>query len=237
MKKKSTKKVLLVVIAMFIAILAGAGFWIHNALFSYDPLVEKQILDQFGEDFFDFDWDLVLPPANDDDVIDQTNPPSGSDSAADPGTGTESNPAETTEPPEPTEPPAEDNDNDTAPQPPAPDPVTMESIVAKYETRLKALEAQALEKLDALFNAAVAEYQEQKEAGTLDKTALANKYIQAGQMLENSADAQFNALLSELESELAAHGFSTAITKEIKSVYNNAKTAKKREFLSKVGSI
>ncbi len=233
MEKNTKSKILVISIVVPIAILAGFGVWIYNALFSYDPLVEKEIIDQFGEGFFDFDLDQALAP-DDDAVIDVTNP-SGSDSTGDLVPGSESNPAEPGETVETTAPPAGDNNNnEPAPQPPTPASVTMESIVAKYESKFKALEAQVLAKLDALFHAAAAEYKEQEKDGTLDKTALYSKYIQAGQKLESSADAQFYALLNELQAELADSGFSTAIISEIESDYKNAKTAKKRELLSQV---
>lgn len=209
------------ILLITVIILGGAAIWIYNAFFTYDPVVERQLQEQFGEEFFNIDTDKLFPVRDDKPSV---NPPDDETSE------NHETPADNS----PTSPPG-DTGTVTNPKPkPKPEPpaITEEFILAKHEPKFLALEQLALERLEILFNAGKAEYIEHVENGTLDRFELANKYIQAGRTLERGIDAMFYSLLEELRQDLLSHNLSTAITKTIESDYKKQKDARRRSFLS-----
>jgi hypothetical protein len=213
------------------AVLIYTGYTVNHFFFKSDPLVEEQLLWQFGDNFFyNFDLDPVQPAGEpEDDVSGEPgvqeaveNPPPESSSDSGPETET-------------TAPPKNDDPKETTPPPTAP-AVTLESIVARYEPKFYTLEAIATERLEQLYQAALEEYRQKKSDGTLNTIELASKYSTAGRMLEKSVDAQFYALLDELREELIANSFPTDIIHDIEQHYKTAKTGRKRELLSRLGN-
>ncbi len=209
------------ILLIAVIILGGAAIWIYNAFFTYDPAVERQLQEQFGEDFFDFDMDKLFPVSDDkplenlpeDETPENPENPTDNSPTSPPGdTGSEPNPKPKPEP-----------------KPPA---ITEEFILAKHEPKFLALEKLALERLETLFNAGKAEYIEHEENGTLNRFELANKYIQAGRTLEKGIDAMFYSLLEELRQDLLSHNLSTAIIETIESDYKKQKDSRRRSFLS-----
>jgi len=109
-------------------------------------------------------------------------------------------------------------------------PARLEDIIAKYEPFFKNLENQAIERLEALFQAALEEYDEQRKRGTLNRFQFTNKYIQAGSLLERQVDASFYMLLGRMETDLIRNNLPTDILQEIEETYTNAKQLKKEEL-------
>jgi hypothetical protein len=110
----------------------------------------------------------------------------------------------------------------------------LESIIAKYAPVFEKLQESAIERLEELYQAAVAEYQEESQAGTLNRFQLANKYLQAGRLLEASVDNAFYALLDGMEKELKKNNLPTAIVSEIESTYEETKKDKKEELFGRL---
>jgi hypothetical protein len=110
----------------------------------------------------------------------------------------------------------------------------LESIIAKYAPVFEKLEESAIERLEELYQAAAAEYQEESQAGTLNRFQLANKYLQAGRLLESSVDNAFYTLLDGMEKELKKNDLPTAIVSEIESAYEETKKDKKEELFGRL---
>jgi hypothetical protein len=108
----------------------------------------------------------------------------------------------------------------------------LEDVIAKYEPLFENLENRALERLEDLFQAALAEYNEKRKSGTINRFQFTNKYIQAGQMLEERVDASFYNLLGRMENELNRNNLPTEILQEIEQTYTTAKQQKKEELFS-----
>jgi hypothetical protein len=110
----------------------------------------------------------------------------------------------------------------------------IESIVAKYAPVFEKLQDSAIERLEELYQAAAAEYQKESEAGTLNRFQLANKYLQAGRLLESSVDKTFYTLLNSMEKELKKNDLPTGIVSEIESAYEETKKDKKEELFGRL---
>ena len=108
------------------------------------------------------------------------------------------------------------------------DDTELEDIIGKYIPVFEFLETQAGRKLDSLVDSALDEYQEQKRDGTYSRLVLANKYIQAGRMLEKQVDKTFYELLGELEKELTRNGYSTDLIREVEKTYKKEKEERKQ---------
>ncbi|MEQ8235471.1 MAG: hypothetical protein ABRQ23_01705 [Syntrophomonadaceae bacterium] len=111
--------------------------------------------------------------------------------------------------------------------------VSEEDIIRKYVPQFQSMEQSANSRLDQLFNTAGQEYRSQKAAGTLDLSALARKYLQAGTKLEAGVNSRFYTLLSAMENELIANHQPTEVIDLIKQDYLQAKAAKRAEMMAK----
>ncbi len=219
--KRLLGKTWLKILLITVIILGGATIWIYNAFSTDDPVVEQQLQEQLGEDFFNIDMDKLFPVSDDKP---SENPPDD-ETPEDPETPADNSP---------TSPPG-DTGSETSLEPkpePKPPAVTVEYILARHEPKFVALEKLALERLETLFSAGKAEYIEHEENGTLNWFELVNKYIQAGRTLEKGIDAIFYSLLEELRQDLLSHNLSTAIIKTIESDYKKQKDSRRRSFLS-----
>ena len=216
MKNKFLKITGLVVI--FVALV---GFWGYNKYFKADPEIQQQLNNQFGEGFFSFDEKTTenLESNNGSKSVDEFN--NKGDSPANLSKEQEEGKTGTTSPPV--------NENTTTKK------ITQDEINANYTPRFKHLQSVALSRLDALYSAAIQEYVQQKNAGTLNRSALAQKYIQAGTRLEASLDSQFYGTLNEMQAELVANNLPTDSVGVIKSEYENAKSGKRSQLLAKIG--
>ncbi len=110
----------------------------------------------------------------------------------------------------------------------------LEGIIAKYEPVFESLQETAEERLEELYQLAIAEYHQKKAAGTFDRFQLANKYLQAGQLLENTVDNAFYDLLENMEIELKHKNLPTEIVSEIEATYKETKQDKKEEIFNRL---
>lgn len=110
----------------------------------------------------------------------------------------------------------------------------LEDVVEKYEPMFENLEKTAINRLEELFQSAVKEYEEQRQARTLDRFQLTNKYINAGRLLEERVDSSFYMLLERMESELERKDLPTDIISDIEKTYKEAKDEKKQELFGRL---
>lgn len=72
-------------------------------------------------------------------------------------------------------------------------------------------------------------------AGSMSAPELIRKYSGMAASLEGACDSRLESLISELESKLAASGGDKSIISEIRAEYQNKKSLKKAELMSKFG--
>jgi len=96
------------------------------------------------------------------------------------------------------------------------------------------LQSVAMSRVDTLYSAAVQEYVQSSKAGTLNRSELIQKYIQAGTRLEASLDSQFYSTLNAMQAELIANNLPTDLVGVNKSEYEKAKSSKRSQLLAKV---
>jgi len=212
------KNKFLKITGIMVLLLALVGFWGYNKYFKPDQGIQQQLNNQFGEEFFSFDDEKSednLKSNNVSKSVDELN------NEVDFPKEQEEGNTVTTSPPV--------NENTTAKQ------ITQDEINAKYTPQFKHLQNAALSRLDTLYSAAIQEYVQQKNAGTLNRSALAQKYIQAGTRLEANLDSQFYGTLNEMQAELVANNLPTDSVSVIKSEYENAKSGKRSQLLAKIG--
>jgi len=193
-------------IAAFTALmLACLGWWGYSSYWRPDPQVQEQLNQQFGSEFFN-----SFP----------LEEPAGAEPVATAA-------VERIEPPRTVQagtPPISADISGSR--------MSEEEIINQYVPQFRSLEKTAASRLDALFAAALQEYRQQKQAGTLNLSELARKYIQAGTRLEANVDGQFYASLNAMQAELEANNQSTAVIAEIKQEYAAAKAQKRAELLA-----
>lgn len=201
------------VIGIILLILFVIGIWVYVEFFRVDPQLENQLKKEFGSAFFVLE--SQEPAAREAGIAEKTDHTSPISQAT--LEKLEKLDLQKTEP---------DNLDNKA--------VSQETIVKKYLPRFESLEAVSSGRLDALYNSAVQEYHQQKSSGTLDRTVLARKYIQAAGMLEKNVDSSFYSSLNEMKAELQSNNLPTDIVEEIAKEYEKAKASQKRKLLSRV---
>jgi len=225
------KKFVTVLLCIFIGI-TGLGIWGYNHFLGDDPVVREQLHNQFGEDFFSFDID-VLESSNLAENITSTNPqteyipesvnpvqaPKNTDQSPDPNHSREAKP---------------EKNNDGLVEDKGKKSLTMDEINIKYESKFMLLQDVGLSRLDLLVSTATQEYKEGKESGSLNRSELAKKYLQAGTTLEKNMDNQFYSLLSQMEGELKENNLPTDLVKTYEEIYENAKSSKRAELFAKI---
>ncbi|HBV85252.1 MAG TPA: hypothetical protein DEF42_00950 [Desulfosporosinus sp.] len=209
---------------MFLLI-AVAGFWGYDKYFKPDLEIQHELTSQFGEDFFtSFDGlnaeknpgtvgQPINQPKTTDDTNEMTETPDNKPKQTEPEPGTIAAPVKQTT---------------------TPKEFTLEEINNKYKSQFSYLQSVALSRLDTLYSAAVQEYAQRKKEGTINRSALAQKYIQAGNMLEANMDRQFSNTLNAMQAELIANNLPTDLIDAIESEYENAKSDKRSQLLSKL---
>lgn len=114
----------------------------------------------------------------------------------------------------------------------APTP-SKESIEAKYRGMLEALRGASYGQINSLLGQAKGEYlsypEEQREEV---KYQLALKYLRLARGAESAADARFNSIAGEFESELKKAGHSTDIVDKARSQYKAEKRERMQYYLS-----
>ncbi|GAB6154508.1 hypothetical protein JCM17380_32580 [Desulfosporosinus burensis] len=225
------KKKFLKITGIMVLIMALVGFWGYNKYFKPDPEIQQQLDNQFGPGFFnsftdqkdgksglvnnDVSSNNEVKPENDvsnNEVIphDEEKPIYDSDKKTDlPNTSTPVNEA-------------------------IAKVITLDEITLKYTPQFDYLQNVALSRLDTLYSAAIQEYVQRSKAGTLNRSELAQKYIQAGNLLEANVNSQFYSTLDALQAELMANNYPTDSVRVIKTEYEKAKSAKRSQLLAKM---
>lgn len=209
------KKKFLKITGIIILFMALVGFWGYNKYFKSDPEIQQQLNDQFGTEFFNSfdDGKVVDNEKSKNDLRSDNQVKTVDDTKNKIDVSTTSTPV-----------------NETI----AAKGITLDEISLKYTPQFNYLQNVALSRLDTLYSAAIQEYIQQGKAGTLNRSALAQKYIQAGTMLEANVNSQFYSTLDAMKAELIANNLSTDIVGVIKTEYEKAKSAKRSQLLAKV---
>lgn len=105
-----------------------------------------------------------------------------------------------------------------------------DKIIGDHIGRMYGLKAKYLSKLGALEGQAITEYK--NSGGKASKKEIGYKYARIGASYEGSCDAEVEAILGSLESELSAIGADTSIVKKLRSSYYQEKRAKKAYYIS-----
>ena len=210
------KKIIRIFVIILIVAALGS-FWGYNKYFRPDPAIRQELTDQFGSDFFN-------------SFNEKTNHQAG-ESATGEGTSTKGNTAADntkTQSGSPAVLPADaGNGKDVK-------PVSQEDIINKYQPQFNYLQNTALSRLDTLYSAAVQEYQQSKKSGTLKRSEIVQKYIQAATMLEGSVDSQFYNTLNAMKSDLIANNLATDIIGQTEAAYEKTKANRRSQLLSKI---
>ena len=200
MRKKYLSSLVITVV-----ILAAAGLWGYNSFLKPNLEIQKQLTNEFGNEFFNsFDDAKTAETPTTTSVLHELEQNAAAQMQVNPG-----------------------YDNISSAQ------TTEQAIIQKYAPKFQGLENQALGRLDVLFAAGLREYTQQKKSGTLKASELARKYIQAGNMLEANVDSQFYGTLNAMEAELVENHLPTAVIADIKKEYVKAKSSKRAELLAK----
>jgi hypothetical protein len=215
------KKKFLIITSLIVLFIAVVGFWAYNVKLKPDPEIQQQLDDQFGAGFFNF---------NDETVFNNSGAAKGADnrkSTDELNTNKDIITFESV---------LKKIGQVTSPMDKniAANQATPEEITAKYQSQLYYLQNTALSRIDTLYSTAIQEYLQRTKAGTLNRSELAKKYLQAGRTLEANVDSQFYSTLNSMRAELIANNFSTDIIGVIKAEYEKAKSAKRSQLLAKV---
>ena len=220
------KKNFLKITGIMLLAMALVGFWGYNKYFKPDPEIQQQLIHQFGEEFFNSFADKIV--VNNSGT--SNNVKSVDDLAKKNDIPKIVSMLEKSK--------VQEEDKSVPSSTPANEPivarsVTQDEITNKYKSQFNYLQNVALNRLDTLYSAAIQEYVQNRNAGTLNRPELAQKYIQAGTMLEANMDSQFYSTLNAMQAELIANNLPTDSVGVIKSEYEKAKSAKRSQLLSK----
>lgn len=210
------KKKFLIITSVLVLFVALTGFWGYNKYFKPDQETQEQLNNQFGAEFFNSFNDeqesnnsAVNNAKSVGDLVKKT------DIVADPDPAAETTP-------------------NPAGETVVVKPVTQEEINNQYKSEFSHLQSVALGRLDTLYSAAAQEYVQSSKAGTLNRSELIQKYIQAATILEANLDSKFYSTLDAMQAELIANNLPTDLVGVYKSEYENAKSARRSQLLAKV---
>ncbi|MDR3540450.1 MAG: hypothetical protein P4L69_05705 [Desulfosporosinus sp.] len=220
------KKRILIICGSMVLIMTLASFWGYNKYLRPDPEIRQQLNNQFGADFFN-SFDNMQAVNNSglannvksadefvkkSDIPTIVSMPEKSKDQVDRELGKTS---------------TAENENIVEER------ITQQEINDKYAPQFNYLENVAMSRLDTLYSAAIQEYVQNSKAGTLNRPALLQKYIQAGTMLEANIDSQFYSTLNAMQAELIANNLPTDIVNIYKINYEKTKSVKRSQLLSR----
>lgn len=218
------KKTFLIFTGVMLLFIALICFWGYNKYFKPNPQIQQQLNSQFGAEFFtSFNDANVAKTLEDADTVE------GANSLEVPNNLQTNNNSKSVE--------YEESDvlsNSTPANENIVKRITENQISAKYKPKFNNLQNTALSRLDTLYSAAIQEYSQRNKAGTLNRSELIQKYMQAATMLESNVDSQFYGTLNGMQAELIANHLSVDIIDMTKSQYEKAKSDKRSQLLSKV---
>ncbi|MEK4384780.1 S-layer homology domain-containing protein [Solibacillus sp. FSL W7-1464] len=141
--------------------------------------------------------------------------------------------------PQPTQPKDEDTKPVTDPnegKTETPQKPSQAEIEQKYMTQLSKIEGEANQNINRLLSEATSDYETKKANGEkIQLSDFISKYMGAASGLESQTDAAFNSVVSQLEAELAANGYSTESVKSISDSYNASKESLRNSILGQFG--
>lgn len=103
------------------------------------------------------------------------------------------------------------------------------SVVSDFNNKFGLLEKDYEAKLDSLIKVGYEEY----KSGELSTAKLASKYINEGSRLEADCDANFNAMVKEMEKELKDNGHDTSVVKDLREYYSSYKKSSRSQLMGK----
>ncbi len=112
------------------------------------------------------------------------------------------------------------------------DRLANESTSSVLIAKLYVLKGSYVAKLDTLESEGIAEYANTPNKNTSWKASMISKYSGKVAALEGECDAKFEAIVSELKTELEKNGEDTSIIKTIRSTYEKEKQIKKANYLN-----
>ena len=220
------EKKFLKITGIIVLFMALVGFWGYNKYFTPDPKIQQQLNSQFGAEFFN--------SFNDEKYVNNLGAVNSGKSVDDPAKKLDipsivPMPEKVKEQAEGTKviTPTPVNESIVTKQ------ITQDEINNQYKPQFNYLQNVALSRLDTLYSAAFQEYTESSKAGTLNRSALVQKFIQAGTMLEANVDNQFYSTLNAMQAELIANNLPTDIVGVNKINYEKAKSDKRSQLLAK----
>ncbi|MFZ3130671.1 MAG: hypothetical protein WA125_06095 [Desulfosporosinus sp.] len=208
------KKKFLKITGIMVLLMALVCFWGYIKYFKPDPEIQQQLNNQFGAEFFN--------SFNDQKAVNNSGAVNNVKSGDDLAKNTDMPMIVSVSTSTPV------NENTVA------KPITPDEINNKYKPQFNYLQNVALSRLDTLYSAAIQEYVQSRKAGTLNRPELAQKYLQAGTLLEANIDSQFYGTLNEMQAELIANNLPTDIVGVHKIEYEKAKSDKRSQLLAKV---
>ncbi|TWH59758.1 hypothetical protein DesLBE_4159 [Desulfitobacterium sp. LBE] len=208
------------IVGSIVLIITIAGFWGYNKYFKPDPAIQQQLVEQFGEDFFSFEDVEPAGEVGSENSEGKVKSPSQKDGNEETNVDTDAVIIKENV----------DNQNSAPPKQENTEPVTLEQIDNKYQPQFTHLQNLAVSRLDTLFATAIQEYKE----GTLSRSQLSQKYIQAATTLEANVDNQFYAVLAKMEKELNGNNLATDSVNVYKVKYENAKLDKRAQLFAQV---
>ena len=233
--KKFVKVMIVILLLVGLAGLVG-----YNVYMRPDPHMQVQLEQQFGKEFFDLsdnNDEMGSNSAGSDEAVRRPDRVAAKDNVVKKiigelagAMGWASN-TEAREPvlqPGPAAPDHSGIDSNTASGSVY---LTESEIINKYQPIFESLQSQSNSRLEDLYISAVAEWEAGATDGEVDRSELARKYIQAGQMLEGSADSKFYSTLNAMKAELDANRLPNNIINDIESQYKKAKAQKRDELL------
>jgi len=108
-------------------------------------------------------------------------------------------------------------------------------IETRYFAAFENIEAEASAEIDGLIEEAKSEYfsMDEEDRDISIKLSLAQKYLKAGNELEDKVDNVFNAALESFRKELIDAGIDDSAANEAESEYKARKSERRKELLSK----
>lgn len=216
---------------MLLCVVLGL-LWGYNKYFKPDQEIQEQLNNQFGAEFFNtFDDQKVVTSSGAVDNVKSDNNVKSVDDLAEkidkPIIVSKQKMVKAQQESQTDETPVNEENIDVK-------QITQDDISIKYQPQFSYLQNVALSRLDTLYSAAIEEYVQGRKAGTLNRSELAQKYIQAGTLLEANVDRQFYSTLNAMQAELISNKLPTDIVDVYESEYEKAKSNKRSQLLAKV---
>lgn len=111
---------------------------------------------------------------------------------------------------------------------------SVEAVRASYAPRLASVQAECEGQLNAMIEAAKAEYTQAKAAGgTVDVAALGAKYLSRSDGMRRQCDRKVDAIISDLASDLRAAGLPLTLVDEVREAYEARIVERQAEIMAK----